>query len=93
MGVGLIMVLLDGVAAGRDLRVTGAIAGLMAFPLSNSAFLTTILTHGLGLAVLLLFLMPRQVERSEEATPSLASPNPPDGARHGLVPGQAPRSW
>jgi hypothetical protein len=56
---GLLLVMLDGAAVGRDLRVAGSVAALMALPLSNSGLLTTILSHGLGFACLLIFLMPR----------------------------------
>lgn len=86
-GVGLVMILLDGAATGRDLQVTGTLAGLMAFPLSNSAFLTTILTHGLGLALLLVFLMPRLGERTEHDKPSVVQASPAGDDRPVVVPG------
>ncbi len=67
LGLALLLIVFDAAASGRDLRVTGSIAGLMAFHLSNSALLTTILTHGLGFALLLVLLMPRQGEQTVRA--------------------------
>lgn len=66
---GLVLVLLDTAASGRDLRITGALAGLMAIVLSNSALLTTILSHGLGLAILLIFLMPQEPQGQVQDLP------------------------
>lgn len=60
--LGVVLLALDSAAIGRDLRVTGALAGLIAVVLTNSGLLTTMLTHGLGLAILLIFLMPQGVE-------------------------------
>lgn len=57
--LGVVLIVLDSAGTGRDLRITGALAGLMAIVLSNSALLTTIVTHGLGLAIVLIFLMPQ----------------------------------
>ena len=57
--LGLVLIILDSAGSGRDLRITGAMGGLMAIALSNSALQTTIVTHGLGLAIVLIFLMPR----------------------------------
>jgi hypothetical protein len=67
--LGLVLLLLDSAASGRDLRVTGALAGLMAIVLSNSALLTTVLSHGLALAILLIFLMPQDVETYVQDVP------------------------
>lgn len=67
--LGVALILLDSAASGRDLRITGAIAGLMAIVLSNSALLTTIMTHGLGLAIVLIFLMPQDVETQIQFDP------------------------
>jgi hypothetical protein len=67
--LGLVLLVLDSAASGRDLRITGALAGLMAIVLSNSALLTTILTHGLGLAILLIFLMPQDLETQVQYVP------------------------
>jgi hypothetical protein len=67
--LGVMLILLDSAASGRDLRITGALAGLMAIVLSNSALLTTILTHGLGLAIVLIFLMPQDVETQVQFLP------------------------
>lgn len=60
--LGAYLVVLDAAASGRDLRVTGPLAGMMAITLSNTGILTAFMTHGLGLALILILLMPRQVE-------------------------------
>ena len=67
----LVLIWLDSAATGRDLRVTGALAGLMAIVLSNSALLTTILTHGLALAIVLIYLMPREADSPVELLPAV----------------------
>jgi hypothetical protein len=56
--LGVVLWVLDAVATGRDLRLTGSIAGLMALLLANSGVLTTLASHGLGLAIVLLALLP-----------------------------------
>jgi len=69
--LGLVLIWLDSAAIGRDLRVTGALAGLMAIVLSNSALLTTILTHGLAFAIVLIYLMPREADTPVELLPAV----------------------
>jgi O-antigen polymerase len=61
LGLGLFLVFLDGVSTGRDLRITGTLAGLMAVQLCNSGLLTTIANLGLGLATVLILFMPQEV--------------------------------
>jgi hypothetical protein len=74
VGLGLFLVLLDRVAVGRDLRVTGTLAGLMAIQLCNSGLLTTIANLGLGVATLLILLMPEHDEsRSHVPVPAVGS--------------------
>jgi hypothetical protein len=87
--LGLVLLLLDSAASGRDLRVTGALAGLMAIVLSNSALLTTILSHGLALAILLIVLMPQDVETKVQDVPGPDPVEPDDRlltAGSGLAP-------
>lgn len=60
--LGAYLVVLDAAASRRDLRVTGALAGMMALTLSNTGVLTAFMTHGLALALILILFMPRQVE-------------------------------
>lgn len=48
----------DSVATGRDPRLAALIIALPAFALANSGLLTALLTHGIGLTILLVYLMP-----------------------------------
>jgi hypothetical protein len=57
--LGLVLWAFDSVAKGRDYKLTCLMAGVPAFTLCNSALLTSLLTHGIGLALLLVYLMPR----------------------------------
>ena len=83
-GLGVTMIILNSFGRDRDLRVTGSIAGVMAFPLANSALLTTLLTHGLGLALFLLWLLPPE---REAATVQPASPGRRRGAPRAVAAG------
>lgn len=65
LGLAVILWILDGVSAGRDLKVTGGLAFLVAITLANSGLLTTTLSHGLGFALVLLFLMPARPGANE----------------------------
>jgi len=60
--LGAYLVVLDAAASRRDLGVTGALAGMMAITLSNAGVLTALMSHGLALSLILILLMPRQVE-------------------------------
>ncbi len=53
-----ILRLFDRLARGADLRLVASLVVIPAVSLSNSALLTTILTHGLGLAILLAAALP-----------------------------------
>jgi hypothetical protein len=85
VALGLFLVVLDRAARGRDLRVTGTLAGLMTIQLANSGLLTTMANLGLGLATLLILLMPQHIEvrvdkdgtRSAGPTPPAESPGAP----------------
>jgi len=50
--------LYDSTACGADVRVSTALLVIPAISLSNSAILTAFLSHGLGLALLIVFFMP-----------------------------------
>lgn len=50
--------LFDAMAAGRDPRVVALAIALPGFALANAGLLTALLTHGVGLAMLLVYLMP-----------------------------------
>jgi hypothetical protein len=54
----LVLWLYDSSSAGRNRYVTALVIALPAFALANSALLTSLLTHGIGLAMLLMYLMP-----------------------------------
>jgi hypothetical protein len=78
--LGLVLIFLDNAATGRDLRVTGPIAGLMAIVLSNSALLTTILTHGLAFAIVLFYFMPQEAEPAPQFQAGMAGLQPVDSS-------------
>ncbi len=54
-----VLLLFDGAARFKDLRFTGTMLALPSVALANSGVLTTIASHGLGLAVILALLLPR----------------------------------
>jgi len=64
--VGLVMWLFDSLAKGRDIRLTGLLFGMPAFYLTNTALLTSLLTHGIGLVLVVIYFLPR-TERHEKA--------------------------
>jgi hypothetical protein len=57
----IVLWLYDSMAAGRDLQVAALVIALPAFALANTSLLTTLLSHGMGLALLLVYLMPPTV--------------------------------
>lgn len=57
--LGIVMWLLDSVAYGRNWRVATLMVGVPAITLSNTALETSLLTHGIALVLILLYLMPR----------------------------------
>jgi hypothetical protein len=59
----LTMMLLDAASKGLSLRLVALILVMPAVSLANSAMLTSILTQGLGLTLLLLYLHPRDAPR------------------------------
>jgi hypothetical protein len=69
----IVLWLYDSVAVDRDIRLTALVIGLPAFALTNIALLTCLLSNGLGLAMLLVYLMPPTTYES--------SPDPADERR------------
>ena len=73
--LGLVLLLLDVVSAGRDGRVIGTVVGVAALSLlANGALFTQLLTGGFGLTVVLAALMPRL--DPQPATSGAAEPAP-----------------
>lgn len=70
--VGLAVQLLRNVGRGVPERVSVAVALMPGFALVNSAALTVLLTHGLGLAIVVLYLYPARWRRSKELSPTFA---------------------
>lgn len=54
----VVLWLYDSMAVGRDLQVAALVIALPAFALANTSLLTTLLSHGMALALLLVYLMP-----------------------------------
>ncbi len=66
--LGLVMWLFDSVAQGRSQRLTSLMFGMPAFFLTNTALLTSLLTHGIGLVLLIVYLMPRAAPPQAQAS-------------------------
>ncbi|MCK6258820.1 hypothetical protein LCY76_19820 [Fictibacillus sp. KIGAM418] len=60
--LGFILLLYDSVSEHKDLRVACLLIGIPAFSLTNTALLTGLLTHGLGLALVIAYLIPGKRE-------------------------------
>jgi hypothetical protein len=60
----MVLWLYDSVASGHDRRLAALVIALPSFALANGSLLTTFLTNGIGLAILLLYLMPTE-QRNE----------------------------
>jgi hypothetical protein len=82
IGLGVVLWLLDVVADGTDLAITGSVVAIISVILTNTAFLTATMSHGLGLLILAYSLMPRERQPGEDPldaahrapTPSAADP-------------------
>ncbi len=61
----LVLWLYDSGSAGRNRYVTALVIALPAFAVANSGLLTSLLTHGIGLAMLLMYLMPAAMDEHE----------------------------
>jgi hypothetical protein len=60
----LVLKTLDAASRATDARVAAALVAVQAFQLVNAGLLTTLLTHGLGIAILILWAFPMPRERS-----------------------------
>lgn len=78
--LGCVFWLLDVVADGTDLSVTGSIAGLLSVTLTNSGLFTTMVSHGLGVAIILIAILPRREADPQSAVEEVGSAIPPRGA-------------
>ncbi len=58
--LGIILKLIDSCSKGVDIRIAVAAIAMPAITLTNSALLTNLLTHGLLLSLLIMYLMPKQ---------------------------------
>ncbi len=56
----IILKLVDSCSKGKDIKIGIAVVALPVIALTNSALLTCLLTHGLLLALLLLYLLPKE---------------------------------
>jgi len=54
----LILWLYDSISDGRDTRLCALAIAMPAFALANSGLLTSLVTHGIGLAMLIVYIMP-----------------------------------
>ncbi len=59
----------DSISRGCDHIFAALVLAIPAMALANTALLTTILTHGLGLAIALMFVAPREVTAERPAVP------------------------
>ena len=83
--LGGIFWLLDVVADRTDLAITGSVVGVLGVIMTNTALFTTLLTHGLGLAIVAFALLPRHegvkvalpVERGVRSCPAADRSTPP----------------
>lgn len=63
--LGVVFWLLDVVADRTDLAITGSVAGILGVILTNTALFTTLVSHGLGLAIIVFALLPRREDRAQ----------------------------
>ncbi len=92
-GFALLLWVFDGLAKNLDFPVAAALIAMPAFSLTNSALLTTVLSHGMGLAVLLALPLSRRVGHASGSPPSAKRrPVPPyPRANSGTLRGSRPR--
>lgn len=63
--LGLVLLVFDSLSVGRNPLVTSLLLGVPAITLANTALLTSLFNHGIGLATLFVFLMPREQESEQ----------------------------
>jgi hypothetical protein len=56
--LGVVLLLVDGVGVGRDMRIAGPLLAISGMSLASTALFTNLLTFGLGLSCVLIALMP-----------------------------------
>jgi len=61
-----ILRLIDSFSRNKDLKITVAVIAMPALFLTNSALLTSLLTHGLLLSLIILYLLPRKGDIKQE---------------------------
>jgi hypothetical protein len=60
----ILLKVIDSFTYGKDRRITIAAVAMPAITLINSALLTNILTHGLLLSLVILYLLPKMTKHS-----------------------------
>jgi hypothetical protein len=58
--LGLVMWAFDNLAKDRDIRIIAMLMGVAGFTWSNAGVFTSLLTHGIGLMFILLYLLPEE---------------------------------
>lgn len=61
--LGTILWLFDSITRMMDMRIAALLLGIPAFTLANSALLTSLLNHGIGLAIVAIYLIPPITDR------------------------------
>jgi len=56
----IILKLVDSFSRNKKIAITVAVIAMPLFFLTNSAFLTSLLTHGLLLSLIILYLLPKE---------------------------------
>ncbi len=70
----------DSLAYGRHLFITGIMISLPAITLTNSSLQTSLLTHGLGVLVIVLYFLPKEIPVWQSQTQEM----PPQHEKEGL---------
>jgi hypothetical protein len=75
--MGCVFWLLDVVVDGVDLSVTGSVAGVLGVILTNTGLFTTLVSHGLGLAIILFSMLPRRDAYAQPESPGAPTARAP----------------
>lgn len=83
--LGLVLLVYDSVSARTDFRIATLVLAMPALALANSGLLTCLLSHGIGMALLLVWLLPRQrgVLQPRAAGTGVGGPRHPSRAHAG----------
>jgi hypothetical protein len=68
--LGVVFWLYDSITLDTDLRVAALVLVMPAISLANSGLLTCLLTHGLGLACLVMYYLPKQIQAPAVSGPA-----------------------